>query len=79
MSWYLRTASDADTHCGELRPDGMVAARCGVVFVPKPLPSDRIALPGYPQDRDQICPKCQRAGTAPATAQRATAPGGGAQ
>ncbi|MGH3752862.1 MAG: hypothetical protein ACRDRP_09230 [Pseudonocardiaceae bacterium] len=60
MSWYLRTAKDADTHRGELRPDGMVTARCGAVFAPLPLPFDRIALPGHPQDRDQICPGCRR-------------------
>lgn len=79
VSWYLRSAGDCDTHCGELRPDGMVAALCGAVFVPKPLPLDRIALPGHPQDRDQICPACQHPGKAPATPQRATVPGGGAQ
>ncbi len=48
MSWYLRSTSDRDTHRGELRPDGTVAAQCGVVFRPKPLPFDRIALPGHP-------------------------------
>lgn len=59
MSWYLRSSSDYDTHRGELRPDGTVAARCGIEFVPKPLPYDRVALPGHPQDRDQICRTCQ--------------------
>ncbi|MGH3755324.1 MAG: hypothetical protein ACRDRP_22035 [Pseudonocardiaceae bacterium] len=61
MSWYLRTANDAGTHRGELRPGDMVAARCGAVFRPKPLLFDRIALPGHPRDRDQICPDCHRA------------------
>jgi hypothetical protein len=61
MSWYLRSISDRDTHRGELRPDGTVVARCGVVFRPKSLPYDRIALPGHPQDRDQICPDCKPA------------------
>ena len=72
MSWYLRSAGDHDTHRGELRPDGTVAARCGIEFVPKTLPFNRIALPGHPQDRDQICPACQQPGKAPATAQRTT-------
>jgi hypothetical protein len=40
---------------------GVVAAQCGAVFRPKSLPYDRIALPGHPQDRDQICPECNRA------------------
>ena len=72
MSWYLRSASDYDTHRGELRPDGTVAARCRIEFVPKPLPFDRIALPGLPQDRDQICRACHHPGKAPTAAQRAT-------
>ncbi|MGH3943517.1 MAG: hypothetical protein ACRDRY_15850 [Pseudonocardiaceae bacterium] len=60
MSWYLRSIGDADTHCGDLRDDGAVLGRCGVVFQPRQLPLGRLALPGQPQDRDQICPQCYR-------------------
>ncbi|MGH3773910.1 MAG: hypothetical protein ACRDRW_21385 [Pseudonocardiaceae bacterium] len=58
MSWYLRSRADHDTHHGELGPDGVVVAACGVRFTPLPLPFGRVSLPGYPQDRDQICPAC---------------------
>lgn len=58
MSWYLRSTSDRDTHCGELHADGTVVAQCGIRFAPYPLPLGGPALPGYPQDRDQICPEC---------------------
>ncbi|MGH3685884.1 MAG: hypothetical protein ACRDQY_21830 [Pseudonocardiaceae bacterium] len=58
VTWYLRSTSDRDTHHGELGADGTVAAACGVRFAPRPLPYDRVSLPGYPQDRDQICPQC---------------------
>lgn len=61
MSWYLRSAADHDTHRGELNPDGTVVAQCGIRFTPRPLPLGRIALPGHPQDRDQICPECNGA------------------
>jgi len=63
MSWFLRSISDQDTHRGELHSDGTVAARCGIRFPPRLLPGG-LALPGHPQDRDQICPECQRAGGA---------------
>ncbi|MGH3975266.1 MAG: hypothetical protein ACRDS9_18350 [Pseudonocardiaceae bacterium] len=59
MSWYLRSINDRDTHCGDLVQDGTVVARCGIRFKPLPLPFNRIALPGHPQDRDQICPDCR--------------------
>ncbi|MGH3755448.1 MAG: hypothetical protein ACRDRP_22685 [Pseudonocardiaceae bacterium] len=49
---------DHDTHHGELSAKGTVGALCGVRFVPLPLPFGRVSLPGYPQDRDQICPAC---------------------
>ncbi|MBV9030470.1 MAG: hypothetical protein JO364_09190 [Pseudonocardiales bacterium] len=58
VSWYLRSRGDRDTHHGVLGPDGTVAAACGVRFPPLRLPYDRLSLPGYPQDRDQICPDC---------------------
>ena len=60
MKWYLRSTGDRDTHRGELRRDGTVAAQCGIRFEPRELPGG-LALPGYPQDRDQICPNCKRA------------------
>lgn len=59
MTWYLRSMGDQDTHEGELGAKGTVAASCGVRFTPLPLPYDRVSLPGYPQDRDQICPTCE--------------------
>ncbi len=59
MSWYLRSTSDLDTHRGELAHDGTVVAQCGIRFPPLRLPFDRIALPGHPPDRDQICPRCR--------------------
>ena len=59
MSWYLRSTSDLDTHRGELAQDGTVVAQCGIRFPPRPLPFDRLALPGHPQDRAQICPRCR--------------------
>ena len=61
MTWFLRSISDRDTHRGELY-DGIVLAACGIRFEPLPLPFNRIALPGWPQDRDQICPDCRAAG-----------------
>jgi hypothetical protein len=51
--------ADRDTHRGELAQDGTVVARCGIRFEPLRLPFNRIALPGHPQDRDQICPRCR--------------------
>lgn len=60
MPWYLRSIADRDTHHGDLQPDGLVVAACGLVFKPRPLPYDRIALPGAPPDPNQICPQCQR-------------------
>jgi hypothetical protein len=63
MPWYLRSIADQDTHHGELQPDGLVAAVCGLVFKPRPLPYDRLALPGRPADPEQICPQCQRGKT----------------
>ena len=66
MTWYLRSISDGDTHCGQLDSDGTVAAQCGIQFSPRPLPFNRIALPpGYPPDPDQICPDCKVATLAP--------------
>lgn len=58
VSWYLRSASDWDTHRGVFRQDGLVAAQCGIRFKPRPLAFGRTALPGNPLDPDQICPGC---------------------
>jgi hypothetical protein len=64
-TWYLRSISDGDTHCGALH-HGIVVARCGIRFSPSPLPFNRIALPpGHPPDPDQICPDCKVANLAP--------------
>ncbi len=60
MSWYLRSLADRDTHRGELNPDGTVAAQCGIRFAPRRLVLGGVALPGHPQDRDQICPECHQ-------------------
>ena len=60
MSWYLRSTADQDTHrASGLRADGTVATECGLQFRPRPLPMGGVALPGHPQDRDQICPDCK--------------------
>ncbi len=59
MSWYLRSMGDRDTHRGQLQADGMVVAWCGIRFPPRLLPGG-LALPGHPQDRDQICPQCHQ-------------------
>ncbi|MGH3823884.1 MAG: hypothetical protein ACRDRA_13800 [Pseudonocardiaceae bacterium] len=48
--WYLRSLADADTHRGQLRPDGIVVAECGVRFQPPPIVPNGPALPDYPPD-----------------------------
>lgn len=59
MSWYLRSMGDRDTHHGGVvRPDGTVAADCGVEFEPLLLPLGSLALRGGPADPRQVCPKC---------------------
>jgi hypothetical protein len=60
MSWYLQSMGDADTHRGELQPDGTVSAVCGIQFRPIDLPLGGVSLQGYPPDPDQICPDCAR-------------------
>ncbi len=72
MSWYLRSLGDHDTHHGSLREDGIVVARCGALFTPRPtwrvvglppvLVTGGLALTGKPPDPDQACPQCQRGG-----------------
>ncbi|MGH3785255.1 MAG: hypothetical protein ACRDRG_01595 [Pseudonocardiaceae bacterium] len=58
--WYLRSTADHDTHRGRLFGNGTVMADCGVVFRPRKALRDRgPALPGYPPDPDQVCPKCE--------------------
>jgi hypothetical protein len=58
MSWYLQSMGDADTHRGELQPDGTLSAVCGIHFRPIDLPLGGVSLQGYPPDPDQICPDC---------------------
>lgn len=59
-SWYLRSTGDHDTHVGVLET-GTVFAVCGAVFGPKWfLRTGGPALPSYPPDPDQVCPKCKR-------------------
>ena len=73
--WYLRSLPDQDTHHGRMGADGIVLARCGASFPPRPTlrvvgpPPGRLtegppALPGYPKDPSQVCPECQRGGAA---------------
>ena len=38
INWYLQSMGDADTHRGELQPDGTVSAVCGIRFRPLDLP-----------------------------------------
>ena len=50
MNWYLRSTADQDTHrASGVRSDGTVAAECGLEFAPRPLPFNRVALPGHPR------------------------------
>ncbi|MGH3789083.1 MAG: hypothetical protein ACRDRG_21585 [Pseudonocardiaceae bacterium] len=58
--WYLRSGADRDTHRGRLFGNGTVMADCGLTFRPRPLAYGAKALPGYPPDPDQVCPKCER-------------------
>lgn len=60
QTWFLRSMGDHDTHCGTYSTvTRSVHSRCGVEFVPKPLPYGRISLPGAPQDPEQVCPQCR--------------------
>ncbi|MGH3844370.1 MAG: hypothetical protein ACRDS0_23425 [Pseudonocardiaceae bacterium] len=60
MSWFLRSMGDHDTHRGALETaNGTVAAACGVRFRPLGLPGNRLSLPAYPPDPEQVCPKCR--------------------
>lgn len=58
MIWYLRSMGDRDAHCGELRPNGKVHAKCGAVFAPPPYL--RGGLPGEPPDPQQVCSACRK-------------------
>jgi hypothetical protein len=49
VNWHLRSMADADTHRGELRPDGLVLA------------FDRAGPCSYPPDAGQVCPAYARA------------------
>jgi hypothetical protein len=58
----LRSMADQDTHRGSYSPvTPSVHAACGVEFVPRRLGlrGDRLALPGWPSDPEQICPDCR--------------------
>ncbi|MGH3683555.1 MAG: hypothetical protein ACRDQY_26640 [Pseudonocardiaceae bacterium] len=59
MSWYLRSGRDDDTHRGELRLDGTVAAECGTTFTPRELAYGAITFIDDPPDPDQVCPGCK--------------------
>ncbi|HZA19196.1 MAG TPA: hypothetical protein VE645_20335 [Pseudonocardiaceae bacterium] len=59
--WYLRSMADGDTHRGALQRNGYVLARCGTRFAPRLAAYGRLALPGYPLDPAQVCPKCKHA------------------
>ncbi|MGH3751246.1 MAG: hypothetical protein ACRDRP_00855 [Pseudonocardiaceae bacterium] len=69
LTWYLRSLGDHDTHCGRMRDDGTVLARCGASFIPRPtlkvvgpppgtLVTGGLALRGSPPDPEQVCPEC---------------------
>ena len=73
MNWYLRSLGDHDTHHGIMGADGIVLARCGVTFTPRPtlrivgsppgtLVTGDLALKGNPPDSDPVCPECRRGG-----------------
>ncbi len=65
-AWFLRSMGDHDTHRGIYSPASRsVHAVCGVEFIPRPvgLAGERMSLPGYPPDKDQICPTCRRKAT----------------
>jgi hypothetical protein len=53
--------ADGDTHRGALQRNGYVLARCGTRFAPRLAAYGRLALPGYPLDPAQVCPKCKHA------------------
>ncbi|MCA1693890.1 MAG: hypothetical protein LC749_03700, partial [Actinobacteria bacterium] len=60
VHWYLQGISDGQTHMGVLR-DGLVTARCGLVFAPKHFfdHPGAPALPGDLPDIDQGCLRCR--------------------
>jgi hypothetical protein len=62
--WYVRSMADQDTHRGAYSPvTRSVHAACGIEFIPLKLGlrGDRLALPGWPPDPDQVCPDCESA------------------
>ena len=61
MQWFLRSMADHDTHRGNYSTaTRSVHASCGLEFIPRRLGvrGDRLALPGWPPDPEQICPDC---------------------
>jgi hypothetical protein len=61
-AWALRTMGDLDTHLCQIEA-GTAYSVCGLQFPPKALGcnGDRLSLPGWPPDPDQICQQCQKA------------------
>jgi hypothetical protein len=47
VSWYLRSASDHDTHQGTMSRGSVIAA-CGIRFPPRTIAFGRKALSGTP-------------------------------
>lgn len=62
MQWFLASLADGGTHQGDLQPNGLVRARCGLVFAPKRFfeHPGAPALPGDLPDIDQGCLECRR-------------------
>jgi hypothetical protein len=59
--WFVRSLADQDTHRGSYSPvTRSVHSICGAEFVPMKLGlrGDRLALPGWPPDPQQICVHC---------------------
>lgn len=50
-----------DTHLCQIE-SGVACSVCGLKLAPKLLGanSDRLSLPGWPPDPDQVCPQCQK-------------------
>jgi hypothetical protein len=61
-AWALASLADFDTHLVQLE-GGIAYSVCGLTFTPKALGAngDRLSLPGWPPDPEQVCPHCQKA------------------
>jgi hypothetical protein len=60
VSWYLRSASDHDTHQGTMSRGSVIAA-CGIRFPPRTIAFGRKRAVRQAADPQQICPRCQSA------------------